>query len=217
MPFNTQITVTAEKTQAAAQRLVQGEGYSDLVLLNFASARHPGGGFITGARAQEEDLCRCSGLYPCLVKQTDYYDYNRNQESLLYSDHLIYSPQVPWFRQDNRDLLEQVYLASVITAPAPNAGETLKRNPQAGPLIEATLRQRAGLVLTIAKAQGQHNLLLGAWGCGVFRNQAAMVADAFATWLAAPEFKGCFQHVCFAVYDTTKQQINLRAFQERFA
>lgn len=58
--------VTDEKTQEAARRLVQEEGVADLVLLNFASARNVGGGFLTGAKAQEEDLTRCSGLYRCL-------------------------------------------------------------------------------------------------------------------------------------------------------
>ncbi|BAY61173.1 hypothetical protein NIES22_12340 [Calothrix brevissima NIES-22] len=78
------IEVTNETTQVAAHRLVQVEGCEDLVLLSFASARNPGGGFINGAKAQEEDLTRCSGLYPCLLTQPTYYESNRNQESLLY-------------------------------------------------------------------------------------------------------------------------------------
>ena len=92
------IEVTAETTQHAARRLVESESVADLVLLNFASARNAGGGFINGAKAQEEDLCRCSGLYQCLISQRGYYDANRKQESALYTDHLIYSPNVPWFR-----------------------------------------------------------------------------------------------------------------------
>ncbi|MEM7345257.1 MAG: TIGR02452 family protein [Chloroflexota bacterium] len=210
------IEVTDETTQVAAKRLAQAEGRSDVVLLNYASARNPGGGFINGAKAQEEDLVRCSGLYPCLLTQPAYYEYNRRQKSLLYSDHIIYAPNVPWFRTHSQDLLAQIFLASVITAPAPNAGEVLRRDANAWPEIEATLRHRAGLVLAIARDKGHRTLLLGAWGCGVFRNQPAMVADAFGTWLTSPEFTGCFDRVVFAVYDPTKQQETLKAFQARF-
>lgn len=211
-----QITVTAESTQAAAARLVQDEGCADLVLLNYASARNPGGGFINGAKAQEEDLARSSGLYPCLLTQPAYYEANRAQSSLLYTDHVIYSPGVPWFRTRNRELLGRCFLAAVITAPAPNAGQALRHDPAAGPAIEAALRRRAGIVLAIARERGHRTLLLGAWGCGVFRNDPPMVADAFAAWLERPQFRGCFDRVVFAIYDSTADRGTLRAFQERF-
>ncbi|MEM8640444.1 MAG: TIGR02452 family protein [Cyanobacteria bacterium P01_G01_bin.54] len=211
------IEVTAETTQVAAHRLVTREDCQDLVLLNFASARNPGGGFINGAKAQEEDLARCSGLYPCLLKQPKYYEENRSHDSLLYTDHLIYSPQVPWFRTQSRELLDHYFLASVITAPAPNAGQLLRRNPEAGPEIERVLHRRAGYVLAVAQAQGHRSLLLGAWGCGVFRNDPNRVADAFGQWLESPRFQGCFDRVVFGIYDSSKHQSTLQAFQARFA
>ncbi len=209
------VEVIEETTQAAARRLVETDGCSDLVLLNFASARNPGGGFINGAKAQEEDLARCSGLYPCLLSQPGYYEANRQEASLLYTDHLIHSPQVPWFRVRNRELLDQVFLASVITAPAPNAGQTLARDPSAGPSIKARLHHRAGLVLAVAQQHGHRNLLLGAWGCGVFRNDPAMVADAFGCWLAHERFKGAFERVVFAIYDSSPEKNTLNAFRQR--
>jgi uncharacterized protein (TIGR02452 family) len=211
-----QIEVTSETTQVAANRLVRVEGCDDLVLLSFASARNPGGGFINGAKAQEEDLARCSGIYPCLLTQPAYYDTNREGESLLYSDYIIYSPNVPWFRVRNRELLDDVFLASVITAPAPNAGQALRRDPDCGAKVSATLERRAGMILAIARDNRHRSLLLGAWGCGVFCNDPSIVADIFGRWLEHPSFLGCFDRVVFAVYTSKHNLDTLTAFQTRF-
>lgn len=210
------IEVTDETTQIAAGRLVQSEGVADLALLNFASAMNQGGGFINGAKAQEEDLCRCSGLYPCLLAQPDYYKANRSHDSAIYTDHLIYSPNVPWFRTRSRDQPDRLFLASVITAPAPNAGAVLTRDPGAGDEIEAALRRRAGFVLGVAADNGHRTVLLGAWGCGVFRNDPALVADAFGKWLESPIYAGVFDRVVFAIYDRGGTRPTLTAFQQRF-
>lgn len=210
------IEVTDETTQMAARRLVQIEGCDDVVLLNYASARNAGGGFINGAKAQEEDLCRCSALYPCLLTQPLYYQANRSQDSLFYTDHIIYSPKVPWFRSRNRELLDKFFLASVITAPAPNAGEIISHNESDWAEIEKVLKRRAGIVLAIARQHQHRTLLLGAWGCGVFRNRPNMVASAFGSWLEDTKFSGCFDRVVFAIYDRSQERHTLRAFQTQF-
>lgn len=210
------IEVTDETTQVAAHRLAHKEGLRDVALLNYASARKPGGGFLNGAKAQEEDLARCSGLYPCLLMQPAYYDQNRTQDSALYTDHIIYSPNVPWFRTQSHNLLEDVFLASVITAPAPNAGQVVRREANAWPKIEEVLRRRAGYILAVARKHGHRTLVLGAWGCGVFQNNPRTVADAFGIWLTSPAFRGCFERVVFAVYDTSRNRETFHAFQARF-
>lgn len=211
-----QIEVTDEKTQVAAERLVNESRLDHLGILNFASARNPGGGFINGARAQEEDLARCSGLYNCLLRQPEYYEINRKTSSLLYTHNIIYSPGVPWFRKKSRMLLDNYYRASVITAPAPNAGQIHRKEAGAIGQIEETLRLRAGYVLAIARDNGIRNLLLGAWGCGVFLNKPEMVADVFGKWLESPVFGGCFERVTFGVYDPSKRQETYGAFLRRF-
>jgi uncharacterized protein (TIGR02452 family) len=209
------IEVTAETTAQACRRLVESEGETP-VALNFASARNPGGGFQGNARAQEEDLARASALYACLVTQMAYYDANRGQTSMLYTDHIIYSPAVPFFRDDRLTFLETPFCASVVTAPAPNAGEALKRDPAAGPSIRETLERRARYVLTVAAAKGQRCLVLGAWGCGVFRNDPHQVADIFARALTDPGLAGAFDRATFAIYDRGPGQPTLQAFADRF-
>ena len=209
------LVVTGEKTQAAARRLVQEAGHDDLLVLNFASATRVGGGFLKGARAQEEDLARVSGLYRCLETQPEYYERNRAAASPLYTDHVIHSPAVPWFRDADLVLLAVPYLAALITAPAPNATRLLGRHAEPSRELRETLRRRAGHVLAVAAAHGHRNLLLGAWGCGVFGNDPGLVADAWVTHLRGRRFAGCFDHVEFAVYDTTREQRIVGAFRAR--
>src|SRR5262249_31953931 len=137
------IAVTPETTAQAGRRLVN-EGAKRVVALNFASAKNPGGGFLGGAKAQEEDLARCSALYATHLTHRDYYDATRAPPPLLYTDHIIYSPDVPFFRDEKLDLLEEPFSLSIITAPAPNAGEVLRREPKAHDRIRACLHDRAG-------------------------------------------------------------------------
>jgi uncharacterized protein (TIGR02452 family) len=82
-----------------------------VLCLNFASAKRPGGGFLGGSQAQEESLARASGLYPCIVQFQEMYETNRRCGTCLYTDHMIYSPQVPVFRDDEGRLLEEPFLA----------------------------------------------------------------------------------------------------------
>lgn len=211
---HTTVSVTDETTQAAAQRLVQMNGQHDLAVLNFASARKPGGGFLNGAPAQEESISRCSGLYPTLLTQPDYYQKNRAGKSRMYTDHIIYSPKVPWFRSDDYSLLDDKYLASVITVPAPNVGSLGRQEKKH---VEKVLRHRAGKILAVAEAEGQRSLLLGAWGCGVFKNDPNMVADAFGTWLEDPRFASSFDNVTFAVFDNSQSGYVRKAFEDRYS
>ncbi len=210
------IEVREGTTQAIARTLVQDENVDDLALLGFASARNVCGGFLNGARSQEEDLARSSGLYVCLRTQPDYYTINREQDSLLYTDHIIYSPYVPFFRETNRALLEHPFIASIITAPAPNTGQFLRQQQGTHTEVEDTLRQRAHHILAIAQHHSHRNLLLGAWGCGVFGNEPALVARIFGDLLTQDEFTGYFDRVIFGIYDRTPQQHTLNAFIRHF-
>jgi uncharacterized protein (TIGR02452 family) len=210
-PGRPRLETTDETTHAAARRLVVAERAAGVALLNYASARKPGGGFVDGARAQEEDVCRASALYPCLLGQHEHYEVNRRQRSFLYTDHVIFSPQVPFFRDAAGALLEAPFLASVITAAAPNAGEHLRREPHAYAELDAALRRRAGMVLGVARRHAARTVVLGAWGCGVFRNDAHRVADAFAHWIEL--LGGAFDRAVFAV----PRGPNHAAFAARFA
>jgi uncharacterized protein (TIGR02452 family) len=209
------IEVTPESTAQAGRRLFHEGKIADVAVLNFASAKNPGGGWLGGARAQEEDLAISSALVDSLLRAPEYYEANRASDSLLYTDHMIHSPRVPFFRDDSGAFADAPALLSVLTAPAPNAGEHLRRHPHGVEALEATLHRRAGYVLAALRHRGHRTIVLGAWGCGVFRNEPATVAAAFRDWLEDARFAGAFDRVVFAILDRTGR--TLEAFERTFA
>jgi putative RNA 2'-phosphotransferase len=210
----TTIEVTGESTTEAVIRLAARPG-GQLACLNFASATHPGGGFLGGAQAQEEALARSSALYPCLQRQPSHYARNRDHGSAHYLDLAIFSPLVPFLRTDAGDWLDRPALASVVTCAAPNASALRQHGPLDPAALEATLRRRAALVLAVAGHHGVARFVLGAWGAGVFGNDPAVVADAFGALLDGP-FANAFAEVVFAIPGGAGQP-NHDAFAARFA
>lgn len=208
------VEVTPETTLAACRRLAEGGRDIAVLALNFASAKNPGGGFLKGSKAQEESLARASGLHACRQTQPEYYTVNRRCGSLLYTDHAIHSPVVPVFRDDADQLLDRPFSVGFLTMPAPNAGAASDGSVELAQAPEV-LRRRVGQVLSLAVARGYRHVVLGAWGCGVFRNDPKVVADALATALTT--WADRFEHVVFAVYDNSAEAPAHRAFALQFA
>lgn len=210
-----EVQVVAGTTQEVAGRLAATSA-ARVSVLNFASAVSPGGGFLRGARAQEEDLCRCSGLYPCLVACKPYYDANCAHDSSLYTDHAIFSPAVPFFRvHDAGSLLTDPFFVAVITAPAPHSEWFLRDQPGATDALAATFLRRWRNVLRIARHQGTQTLVLGAWGCGAFGGDPRMASATAQQALAADG--GGIARVVFAIPRGNRQSdANLAAFEATF-
>lgn len=211
-----EVRVYAATTLAAAAQLATE--FDRVGVLNFASARHPGGGFLGGSQAQEESLARSTGLYPCLTQFAEMYAYNSRPTSTgLYSDYLIYSPGVPVLRHDEGEWLAQPLRLDILTAPAVNAGTLARNSPELLPQLLPTMRQRLRLVLAIAARHEVEALVLGAWGCGVFANDPAQVAQLFAEALADPAIRGRFRRLDFAIFDPKPPHAVLRAFEKALA
>jgi uncharacterized protein (TIGR02452 family) len=192
------VEVTNESTLAAARRLG-----GDTAALVFASARNPGGGFLTGARAQEEDVARASALHACLSRAPAFYLHHRAHADPRYSDRVIYSPGVPVFRDDALHLLDRPHRTAMLTAAAPNLRALRANRPDLAATVPAVLRARAVRILEVAAAHGHRRLVLGAWGCGVFGNDPTAVADAFSAAL---------DRVDAAVLDRTPGSATYNAF-----
>lgn len=218
----TLIEVTAQTTLQAAQELaakVEGVG-----VLNFASAKNPGGGFLRGAHAQEESLVRASTLYASLSSDAakPYYDAHREAKDAWYSDRMIFTKHVVVFRDDVGNILKHPYRVSVVTAAAPNVRALTKQGRKIDPEeLEEILSSRLRKIFRIFTLEGLHTLVLGAWGCGVFGNHPNHVASIFAGLLepayqyeAAGEFAGRFKHIRFAIPSAADP--NYQAFRTRF-
>jgi uncharacterized protein (TIGR02452 family) len=214
---DTDIAVANETTLSAAYRLVVEHGHAKTLCLNFASAKNPGGGFLGGSQAQEESLARSSALYASLLTQNAYYDANRSCRTTLYTDHVILSPRVPVFRDDQGQLLPEPYLLSILTSPAVNAGAIKKNEPEKENLIRPTMARRIANVLAVSAINGYEHLILGAWGCGVFRNDPGVIAELFAEALLHNGlFRNRFRSVTFAVLDSTPDETVIRPFCRHF-
>jgi len=214
---NTEFTVRNETTLMGAKIMAQTQQFERIGVLNFASAKNPGGGFLRGTQAQEESLARSSGLYQSLLKCPEYYDYHRANRSLLYSDYMIYSPGCPVFKKDDGTLISTSHVVDFITSPAPNAGEIEKQQSEDKGKINEVLYVRGAKLLSLAAYHQCDALILGAWGCGVFRNDPAIVAQMFADLLLVNgQFWGRFKSVLFSVLDTRGERKIFREFGDRF-
>ncbi len=214
------VSVTPDRTFEAARRLVAENPSSRIAVLNFASPVNPGGGVEVGSSAQEECLCRCSTLYPCLDQRRlweGYYLPNRAAHDPLASDDCIYTPGVLVVKEDGMPPAplprEQWFEVDVLTCAAPNL-----RNARGGfpaDELHAIHLTRARRVLSVAASFGVRTLVLGAFGCGAFYNDPRVVAPAWHQ--AVDELGGWFDAIEFAVWCPPQGSVNYDVFREEFA
>lgn len=177
-----------------------------IAVLNFASYKNPGGQFLNGSSAQEESLCHESFLYNVLSECKDYYEWNNlNKNKGLYLNRALYSPVVAFMRPiphepvtEDSNIVTHLYAScDVITCAAPNRYAAQKYLNVSDAENFAALKSRVKYVLDIAKENEVDILILGAWGCGVFGQDPADVANLFRHYLTTTH--KCFKTVVFAV------------------
>lgn len=196
---------------------------------NFASATNPGGGVQNGAGAQEECLCRCSTLFPCLNSKPvwdGFYSPHRNAHDPINNGDIICTPDVVVFKTDT-DLPETMpkedwYTVDVITCAAPNLREKPSNsyNPGNGDskismsdeeLEQIHIKRLTG-IFNVAGSQGCDVLILGAFGCGAFRNPPEFAAKAAKA--VVEKFGHRFKVIEFAVYCRPDDDTNYRIFEK---
>jgi uncharacterized protein (TIGR02452 family) len=207
------ISISDETTLDAAHSVLSQTGFVPTIL-NFASAKHPGGGFQNGSLAQEEDIAYRSCLYTVLSAKPEYYRESlRDLRGGLYFDKMIYTEGLVVIR-DADYRLSAPWTCNCITAPAPNRGAALA-NGIAEEEIDQVMAHRIDAILKLAARKDAAALILGAFGCGVFKNDPRKVAQHFHTSLIETGYQTQFQHVRFAIPRETSA--NHTAFRQVFA
>ena len=237
------VDVPAAQTQTKAKVVVSGkrsleaaEPYAKqgkkVCVLNFASASNPGGGVVNGSSAQEECICRCTTLYPCLntsAMWNAFYMPHRKANNPLYNNDCIYTPDVCVFKSDINfpEPLPKTewWNVNILTCAAPNLRERPSNamNPNAGTTaakisateLEKLLTSRIRRIFEVAVANGNEVLILGAFGCGAFRNPPELVAKVFHNVMQ--DYLGYFETIEYAVYHTEREIANFEAFTNAMA
>lgn len=219
------IVVSKKRTLEAASAYVGKK----VCILNFASATNPGGGVVKGSSAQEEAICRCSTLYPNLNEPkmwNGFYRPHRQELNPLHNDDCIYTPGVIAFKSDTDYPqmlpLNRCYKVNVITCAAPNLREKPSNGMNSGDGdmavkisnddLQELHEKRMRRVLEITAKKGNDVVILGAFGCGAFRNPPEVVARAMKT--VVEEYRNAFETIEFAVYCSPRDDSNYRTFKE---
>ena len=215
-------TVSKDDSFAAAIRIAEDHLDERVLVLNFANPVHPGGGVRRGAKAQEEDLCRKSTLLASLESSgaSKYYRYNRNNNSFLGSDYMVLSPMVEIIRDEHNAFMEETIVVSVLTCAAPYLRRGLQ-GVSREELEKVIFRRIMGMLIAAIKYSYDY-LVLGAWGCGAFANDAQMVAGSF--YKAFKEIRcgeltienALFRRVEFAVLYNPRNSYNYDSFYKYF-
>jgi len=202
---NPVVEVTSESSLVAAGRVFEEHP----LVLNFARATTPGGGYLKGSSAQEEYLCRRTVLYRCLLPfQDKFYDMHRALKSPMYTDAFLLSKGVMVIRDEGLDL-SAPWRTDFLTAAAPCL---IGIDPPQD--LERLLDTRINKIIRTAVAHGYKTLILGAWGCGAFRNDPVLMARLFKKNLALFPI----ERAVMAVYATNPYaDPNFQAFKREFA
>jgi len=218
------IIVSAKRTFEAAA----GYAGQKVAVHNFASATNPGGGVTRGSSAQEECLCRCSGLYFCLSvpeMMRGFYYSHRNAKNPINNADIIYTPDVTVFKTDmNKPKLmdeKDWYDVDVITCAAPNLRERPSNRFNQGngdravkvsdkELLEIH-KKRLTRILDVVALNGNEVIILGAFGCGAFQNKPEVVARAAKEVIA--DYLHAFNAIEFAVYCPPRDDTNFKVFK----
>lgn len=206
--------VWAMDTYSATIKAFKKYKHQKIAVLNFADFVNPGGGYLNGMMAQEEAICGQSDLYPIIVSQKEYYEYNKKHMNRgLYLNRALYTPNILWGISTRPQAK-----TDVITCAAPrksrskyikNANDKMKYEHEAN----TAMQKRMNFVKQIAETEQVDVLILGAWGAGAFGFDAKSVAQM---WQKAFEKPTSIKNIIYAIIDDKRSKAALSAFKNTF-
>lgn len=155
-------------------------------ILNMASRKHQGGGVRKGSVAQEECLYRSSNLG---IEDNSHF-YPLKESEALYTTNAIF------FKDFHYEHMEPIN-ANVVTIAAFNFNKREDVKPVFSD-YELETKQKIRLMLSLAIMGGNDNIILGSWGCGVFKNDPTRMATMFRDVLKEG-YGGAFKQVIFSI------------------
>lgn len=184
-----------------------------MAVLNFASYRNPGGMFMEGSKAQEECLCHASYLYNVISQFSQFYAWNNQHKNKgMYTNRALYTPAVKFF--DYGATETKSCFCDVITCACPNWSVALRYGNFTRQENTQACSSRAEFILRVAADRYVGTLILGAYGCGVFAQDATEIASIFKNLLDT-KYKNVFRQVIFAIPAGGRDN-NLGKFQSVF-
>ena len=165
-----------------------------IIALNFANALFPGGAYVAGGNAQEESLCRASGLYFAIKDEKAFYAQNRKHLLPDYTDGMILSENVPVIRDDSGEMLETPVMCDFLTCPAVNRYEAVMMSREK---TNAVMERRIEKIVSFAVSKAPDVIILGAFGCGAFGNKREDILPMFEK--AVNTYGGNEAEIVFAI------------------
>lgn len=170
-----------------------------VLVLNMANAWRPGGGVENGARAQEECLFRASDL-PIVCDKSFYPIENA----------YLYNKDVTFFKDKDYQYMDPV-VCDVITIPAYDKRKVFINDS----IAYKIMYNRIHAIFEAGEKNGVSTYILGAFGCGVFRNKPEVVSLVFKNVI---EDMKITKKIVFAIInDMNATRNNYTIFKERFA
>ncbi|CAF4643227.1 unnamed protein product [Rotaria sp. Silwood2] len=191
-----------------------------IIILDFADERMPGGLFLYGASTQEETICYNSNAYKALLD----FKYERFDGGFIIPEFgCLYIKRVQFFKPDQPNEYRNVDI--VAAACYDLTGEHgLHKKPDSLEDIDINTEKKLETIIAAAQANSENNgentyLILGPIGCGAFQNKIQAIAKLWAKVLSKPLNAELNTEQCHAfeqIWFLSGSEDKLKAFEDAF-
>lgn len=189
----------------------------EIGVLNFASGVQPCGRYLAGDMAQEESLAYSSDLYHTLSSEEMqiYYQSNLDNNSYANTNNIILG-EVIFFRDEKQKLISNPVTIKVLTSPAIHLRQVRITKEKLPDTPKNIMKERMRYILTVFADSGCKTIILGAFGCGAYKNKPKDISDNWFELLEEEGYKKYFENIIFTISGSTRKNTNYDIFLCRF-